>query len=85
MALVLSCSSLYEQDEANVFAEPSVMSARLMPYLLQMADRYSESPSLAQSLRAWAKANVAQVLDSLAACKELVPGTTLVRLEKCVG
>ncbi|TMS04030.1 Thyroid adenoma-associated protein-like protein [Larimichthys crocea] len=35
-------------DEANVFAEPSVMAAHVLPYLLQMADRYSESSALAQ-------------------------------------
>ncbi|KAI3372852.1 hypothetical protein L3Q82_023303, partial [Scortum barcoo] len=71
------CSSLYEQDEANVFAEPSVMSARVLPYLLQMAEKYPESSALAQSLRAWAEENAAQVLDSLAVCKELRPAETL--------
>lgn len=71
------CSSLYEQDEANVFAEPSVMSAHVLPYLLQMAEKYSESSALAQSLTAWAEESAAQVLDSLAFCKELQPDETL--------
>lgn len=71
------CASLYEQDEANVFAEPSVMSAHVLPYLLQMAEKHSESSALAQSLSAWAEESAAQVLDSLAVCKELQPGTTL--------
>ncbi|KAM6930999.1 tRNA (32-2'-O)-methyltransferase regulator THADA [Xenentodon cancila] len=71
------CSSLYEQDEANVFAEPSVMSAHVLPYLLQMAERSSQSSSLAQSLKHWAEANAAQVLDNLAGCKQLHPGETL--------
>lgn len=53
------------------------MSAHVMPYLLQMAEKYSESSSLAQSLRAWAEESTAQVLDSLAVCKELQPGSTL--------
>lgn len=77
IALFFRCSSLYEQDEANVFAEPSVMSAHVLPYLLQMAEKYSESSALAQSLSAWAEGSAAQVLDSLAVCKELLPGTTL--------
>ncbi|KAG7244080.1 hypothetical protein INR49_006242 [Caranx melampygus] len=71
----MGCSSLYEQDEANVFAEPCVMSAHVLPYLLQMAEKYSESSALAQSLRLWAEQSAAQVLDSLAVCKELLPET----------
>ncbi|XP_062273526.1 tRNA (32-2'-O)-methyltransferase regulator THADA [Scomber scombrus] len=71
------CASLYEQDEANVFAEPSVMSAHVLPYLLQMAEKYSESSTLAQSLSAWAEESAAQLLDSLAVCKELQPAQTL--------
>lgn len=70
------CSSLYEQDEANVYAEPSVMTAHVLTYLLQMAEKYSESSSLAQSLRRWAEENTAQVLGSLSVCKELLPGMT---------
>ncbi|XP_061585131.1 tRNA (32-2'-O)-methyltransferase regulator THADA [Cololabis saira] len=71
------CSSLYEQDEANVFAEPSVMSAHVLPYLLQMAEKSSQSSSVAQSLNRWAEESAAQVLDNLAACKQLHPGETL--------
>ncbi|XP_044051427.1 thyroid adenoma-associated protein homolog isoform X2 [Siniperca chuatsi] len=76
-AFETGCSSLYEQDEANVFAELSVMSAHVLPYLLQMAGKYSESSALAQSLSAWAEASAAQVIDSLAVCKELQPAETL--------
>lgn len=61
-----------------MFAEPSVMSAHVLPYLLQMADRRSECSAVAQRLSAWAEESAAQVLDSLAVCKELQPGTTLV-------
>ncbi|KAM7416659.1 hypothetical protein PAMA_018626 [Pampus argenteus] len=71
------CASLYEQDEANVFAEPSVMSAQVLPYLLQIAEKYPESSALAQRLSAWAEESTAQVLDSLAVSKELQPGETL--------
>lgn len=84
IAVVFRCSSLYEQDEANVFAEPSVMTAHVLPYLLQMAERYSESSALAQSLSAWAEDSAAQVQDSLAVCKELLPGTTLTYQSECV-
>ncbi|XP_014874014.1 thyroid adenoma-associated protein homolog isoform X1 [Poecilia latipinna] len=71
-----SCS-LYEQDEANVFAEPSVMSAHLLPYLLQMAEKSSQSSALAQTLTAWAEKNTAQVLDNLTDCEQLQPAETL--------
>lgn len=77
ITLVFRCSRLYEQDEANVFAEPSVMSVHVLPYLLQMAEKYPQSSSLAQSLNSWAEVNAAQVLDNLAVCRELQPGATL--------
>uniref|UniRef100_A0A3B4AI29 Uncharacterized protein n=1 Tax=Periophthalmus magnuspinnatus TaxID=409849 RepID=A0A3B4AI29_9GOBI len=44
------CVTLYEQDEANVFSEPSVMCAQVLPYLLRIADKYSQSPSLEKHL-----------------------------------
>lgn len=78
MFLCLRCASLYEQDEANVFAEPSVMSVHVLPHLLQMAENTSQSSSSAQSLSSWAEENVAQVLDSLAVCEQLLPGTTVI-------
>ncbi|XP_054904834.1 thyroid adenoma-associated protein homolog [Poeciliopsis prolifica] len=71
-----SCS-LYEQDEANVFAEPSVMSAHILPYLLQMAEKSSQSSALAQTLTTWAEQNTAQVLDDLTHCEQLQPAETL--------
>lgn len=83
MGLLFRSSSLYEQDEANVFAEPSVMTAHVLPYLLQMAEKYSESSALAQSLSAWAEQNTAQVLDSIAVCKEIFPGTALACQHDC--
>lgn len=69
------CSNLYEQDEANVFAEPSVMSAYVLPHLQQMADKCSESSALAQRLRTVMEESAAQVLESLEICRELQPGT----------
>lgn len=61
-----------------MFSEPSVMSAHVLPYLLQMAEKYPRSSALAHSLMTWAEENAAQVQDSLAVCKEILPGTTLI-------
>lgn len=69
-----------------MFAEPSVMAEQLLPYLLRTVDRYPEGPLLVARLTAWAQENVLLVLDGLAACKELVPGTALrffQRFTKC--
>ncbi|XP_015828497.3 tRNA (32-2'-O)-methyltransferase regulator THADA isoform X1 [Nothobranchius furzeri] len=71
------CTNLYEQDEANVFAEPSVMSAHVLPYLLQLAEKSSQSSVLAQTLHSWAEGNAAQVLDHLTVCEKLQPAETL--------
>ncbi|CAJ1068273.1 thyroid adenoma-associated protein homolog isoform X1 [Xyrichtys novacula] len=76
-ASATACSSLYEQDEANVFAEPSVMSAHVLPYLLQTAEKHSKSSALAQSLNSWVGDNAAQVLDGLSVCNEIQPAETL--------
>ncbi|XP_077600767.1 tRNA (32-2'-O)-methyltransferase regulator THADA-like isoform X1 [Stigmatopora nigra] len=65
------CGSLYEQDDANVFAEPSVMCVHILPYLLLLVEKYVESSVLAQSLRTWAIKNATLLLDNLALCKDL--------------
>ncbi|XP_061527590.1 tRNA (32-2'-O)-methyltransferase regulator THADA isoform X2 [Phycodurus eques] len=71
------CGGLYEQDDANVFAEPSVMCAHVLPYLLLMAEKYSESSVMAQSLSTWAEENAALLLDNLTLCKDIQPAETL--------
>nr|XP_029493834.1 thyroid adenoma-associated protein homolog isoform X1 [Oncorhynchus nerka] len=71
------CASLYEQDEANVFAEPSVMSACLLPYLLQLAEKYPASSVVGERLGVWARENVTDLLENLRVCKDLQPGDTL--------
>ncbi|XP_029685958.1 thyroid adenoma-associated protein homolog isoform X2 [Takifugu rubripes] len=71
------CASLYEQDEPNVFSEPSVMCVHMLPYLLQMAEKYSESSSLGCGLSMWVEENAAQVLNNLRVCKELLPADNL--------
>lgn len=50
------------------------MCVRMLPYLLQMAEKYSEASPLAHSLRMWAEEGAAQVLDNLRVCKQLLPG-----------
>lgn len=57
-----------------MFSEPSVMCVHVLPYLLRMAEKYSESSSLGDRLSMWAEENVAQVLNNLRVCKELLPG-----------
>ncbi|XP_055079941.1 thyroid adenoma-associated protein homolog [Periophthalmus magnuspinnatus] len=73
-ALQNGCVTLYEQDEANVFSEPSVMCAQVLPYLLRIADKYSQSPSLEKHLNTWVKETGPQVLEDLQVCKELSTG-----------
>lgn len=69
-----------------MFAEPSVMSEYVLPYLLLMAEKYSESSAMAQRLSTWAEENAAPLLDNLTLCKSLRPGSTLVCLDtNCVG
>lgn len=50
------------------------MCVHVLPYLLQMAEKYSESSSLGCSLSMWVEENAAQVLNNLRFCKELLPG-----------
>lgn len=50
------------------------MCVRMLPYLLQMAEKYSESSPLGHRLRMWAGEGPAQVLNNLRVCKDLLPG-----------
>lgn len=59
-----------------MFSEPSVMCVHVLPHLLQMAEKYSESTSLGCSLSTWVEENAAQVLNNLRVCKELLPGNS---------
>ncbi|XP_048837320.1 thyroid adenoma-associated protein homolog [Brienomyrus brachyistius] len=65
--------SLYEQDEANVFAEPAAMSELLLPYLLRLADRYPQCSSLRVSMALWVRENTGPVLENVSLCKQLNP------------
>ncbi|XP_056602907.1 thyroid adenoma-associated protein homolog [Triplophysa dalaica] len=71
------CRSLYERDEANVYAEPSVMSESLLPYLLRLAKRYPESSTLAEDLELWARNNVSAVRENLSICLKFQLGDVL--------
>ncbi|XP_067295364.1 tRNA (32-2'-O)-methyltransferase regulator THADA isoform X2 [Pseudorasbora parva] len=71
------CRSLYERDEANVYAEPSVISACLLPYLLHLVKHYPESSTLAKNLEHWARNSAAIVKENLTICMQLQLGDVL--------
>ncbi|XP_067262845.1 tRNA (32-2'-O)-methyltransferase regulator THADA isoform X2 [Chanodichthys erythropterus] len=71
------CRSLYERDEANVFAEPSVISERLLQYLLHLVKHYPESSTLAKNLEHWARNSAAIVKENLTICMQLQLGNVL--------
>lgn len=65
------CSSLYEQDNANMFLEPSVISETVLPYLLCLANRYQESSVLAKRLDEWEQENAVSIRENLRVCAKL--------------
>lgn len=71
------CRSLYERDEANVFAEPSVISECLLPYLLNLVKHYPKSSTLAKILERWAQNSAAIVKENLTICMQLQLGDIL--------
>ncbi|XP_016142052.1 uncharacterized protein [Sinocyclocheilus grahami] len=71
------CRSLYERDEANVFAEPSVISEGLLPHLLNLVKHYPESSTLAKNLEHWARNSAAIVKENLSICMQLQLGDVL--------
>ncbi|XP_026068454.1 thyroid adenoma-associated protein homolog [Carassius auratus] len=71
------CRSLYERDEANVFAEPSVISECLLPYLLNLVKHYPKSSTLAKNLESWAQNSAAIVKENLTICMQLQLGDIL--------
>ncbi|XP_026787175.3 thyroid adenoma-associated protein homolog isoform X1 [Pangasianodon hypophthalmus] len=76
-AKLTQCSSLYEQDNANMFLEPSVISETMLPYLLCLAKRYPESSVLAKLLDQWEQENTVSVRENLSICAKLHLGDTL--------
>ncbi|KAI5088412.1 thyroid adenoma-associated protein-like isoform X1 [Silurus meridionalis] len=76
-ALSVRCSTLYEQDNANMFLEPSVISETILPYLLCLAKRYPESSVLARLLDRWEQENTVSVRENLSICAELHLGDTI--------
>uniref|UniRef100_A0A671R447 Thyroid adenoma-associated protein homolog n=1 Tax=Sinocyclocheilus anshuiensis TaxID=1608454 RepID=A0A671R447_9TELE len=68
------CRSLYERDEANVFAEPSVISECLLPHLLNLIKHYPKSSTLAKNLERWAQNSAAIVKENLTICMQLQLG-----------
>ncbi|XP_060763342.1 tRNA (32-2'-O)-methyltransferase regulator THADA isoform X2 [Neoarius graeffei] len=76
-AKLTQCSSLYEQDNANMFLEPSVISETVLPYLLCLAKQYPESSVLAKLLDQWERENADSVRENLSICAKLRSGDTL--------
>ncbi|KAM9447169.1 tRNA (32-2'-O)-methyltransferase regulator THADA isoform 2-T2 [Clarias gariepinus] len=70
-------NSLYEQDNANMFLEPSVISETVLPYLLCLAKRYPESSVVAKTLDQWEEENTVSVRENLSICAKLQLGETL--------
>ncbi|XP_047675030.1 thyroid adenoma-associated protein homolog isoform X1 [Tachysurus fulvidraco] len=70
-------SSLYEQDNANMYLEPSVISETVLPYLLCLAKRYPESSVLDKLLDQWAQENTDSVYENLRICSKLHLGDSL--------
>ncbi|KAK7164223.1 hypothetical protein R3I94_002828 [Phoxinus phoxinus] len=71
------CRSLYERDEANVYAEPSVISECLLPYLLHLVKHYPESSTLTKNLEHWARNTADIVNENLTICMQLQLGNVL--------
>lgn len=71
LVFFLRCGSLYEQDNANMSLEPSVISETVLPYLLCLAKRYPESSVLAKLLDQWEQENTISVRESLSICAKL--------------
>ncbi len=72
--LPVRCRSLYERDEANVFAEPSVISECLLPHILNLVKHYPKSSTLAKNLERWARNSAAIVKENLTICMQLQLG-----------
>ncbi|KAH0625585.1 hypothetical protein JD844_015164 [Phrynosoma platyrhinos] len=62
--------SLYKEDEANVYAEPGIFSQMLLPFLLHLHNRASNSPELWEVIQSWLKATGPEVFSSLKHCKQ---------------
>ncbi|XP_062446116.1 uncharacterized protein LOC134148231 isoform X2 [Rhea pennata] len=62
-------SSLYKEDEPNVFAEPAVLSQLLLPFLLQLLEKASVSCPLRESALCWLEATGPSILRDLQYCK----------------
>ncbi|XP_025947725.1 thyroid adenoma-associated protein homolog [Apteryx rowi] len=62
-------SSLYKEDEPNVFAEPAVLSQLLLPFLLQLLQKASVSSLLRESALCWLEATGPSILHDLHYCK----------------
>lgn len=62
-------TSLYKEDEPNVFAEPAILAQQLLPVLLQLLEKAAGSSPLRASALRWLAAAGPGVLRDLRYCK----------------
>lgn len=62
-------TSLYKEDEPNVFAEPAILAQQLLPVLLQLLEKAPGSSPLRASALRWLAAAGPGVLRDLRYCK----------------
>ncbi|KAM6052187.1 tRNA (32-2'-O)-methyltransferase regulator THADA-like [Chlamydotis macqueenii] len=62
-------TSLYKEDEPNVFAEPAVLAGQLLPILLQLLEKASPGSPLRVSALHWLVATGPSILDDLRYCE----------------
>ncbi|XP_074015836.1 tRNA (32-2'-O)-methyltransferase regulator THADA-like [Numenius arquata] len=64
-----TATSLYKEDEPNVFAEPAVVAWQLLPILMQLLEKAPTSSLLHASVLRWLVATAPGVLHDLQYCK----------------
>ncbi|XP_008115552.1 tRNA (32-2'-O)-methyltransferase regulator THADA isoform X2 [Anolis carolinensis] len=61
--------SLYKEDEPNVYAEPGILSQLLLPFLLQLHNRATNSPELQTAMYNWLKVAGPEIFSDLQRCR----------------
>ncbi|XP_048467637.1 uncharacterized protein si:ch211-225b11.4 [Rhincodon typus] len=58
-------ANLYEEDEPNVFAEPTVFATILLPFLLQIVEKWGSTAACHGWLKAWAIDNHSDIVKNM--------------------
>lgn len=69
LAFLHRATSLYREDEPNVFAEPAVLARELLPILLQLLERAPAGSPLHASALRWLAATGPSILHDLQYCR----------------